>query len=149
MSVTINTKGIIFLYDSKPISAVRMNPAVKRPLESACKELTEWGYIGIDTLGITNNRQMRSGRGTSRHAEGLASNDYKIWSDGSHGSLAFDLVDISHKSGLKSKRISDPDDRFWLIAFFRKHGFEVYHTGEKGDRKVKPDHLHIEWRVRL
>lgn len=140
MSVKINTHQIVFSYLDKPIKTVRMNKRVQAGLEAACLELRAYGYTEIATLGIICNRMMRSGYGTSLHSEGNRINGYKHWEDGSHGSRAIDIVAIVHSDPAKTKLFNT--DRKWMIAFWQKHGFTVYHKGVKGD--PKSNHIHIE-----
>ena len=149
MATLINTHGIIFRYKNEKgkllnIKCVRMNPGVQKDLEAACAELARWGYLSIDTLGIVCNRpQRRNSKTTSKHSTGLMP-EYEKWQDGSNGSRAFDLIEIKHKDCRKSKSLLNPDDRDWLIAFWEKHHFKLYHTGRKYDPRWSPDHIHCE-----
>lgn len=144
MSVTFNSHGIQFMYDGRKIKKPMVNPSLAPLMDSLCEELAKYGFIKVYTYGILCNRPMRrNSKKTSKHSNGLMYK-YEAWEDGSSGSLAFDSDGWGHQDPSRSKYLHDKNQRAWMIAVLRKHGFQVYHTGEKGDPKVTPDMLHAE-----
>ena len=147
MSVTFDQHGIDFTYiDGKgehPITP-RVNPKFAIILAAMCELLADHGFSKVGTYGVICNRLVRGSKSrTSMHSEGLKSNGYKHWADGSHGSLAVDIVYA--RCGDNDYELSVPAERTAMIKFMRNNGCTVYHTGESGDKKVAPDHLHMEW----
>jgi len=145
MSVQWNQYGIKILSatNGQQYKPFNVNPRMKPLLERLFKGWSEVGVVAVYTYGFVCNRTVRGGKSTSKHSEGLKSNGYKKWGDGTNGTLAWDFRKILFGDG-RAVTVSTVGGREDMINYFVKYGFTVLHKGTPGDSKVSPDHLHLE-----
>jgi len=145
MSEQWNTYGIKILSatNGREYKPFNVNPRMKEPLEKLFKHMKEFGVVAIYTYGFICNRPTRSGKSTSKHSEGLITNNFKKWGDGSNGTLAFDFRKMLYDDDT-TWVVTEMDMRTALIHMFEKFGFKVLHKGTLKDPKVVPDHLHVQ-----
>lgn len=106
-------------------------------MEKFLKVLEIQGFTRLYTYGINfgANRKTRSGKGWSKHSNGIK------WTDGSIGPRAIDIRKLLRPKDGKVLVVTKPKDRLIIIGVMEFCGMKVYHK-KKGS--VRPDHLHGE-----
>ena len=145
MSVQWNTYGIKILSatNGREYKPFGVNPRMKPLLERLFRDWKAVGVVSVYTNGFVCNRTVRGGKSTSKHSEGLKSNGYKKWGDGTNGTLAFDFRKMLYDDG-SALVVTNDHDRAFFIELFQIKGWKVLHKGTPGDPKVVPDHLHVQ-----
>lgn len=156
--VPVESCGIKLLNagNGRELSWGMVNKHLADVLNPTLEELADHGAIAIYTYGIRNNRLIRgSSTTTSTHSNGLHSNGYKHWRDGSVGALGIDIrkvlfdspatiagIRLKHVPGLPTSLVvTDPGDLAAMIQWLEARDWNLYH---KKLGSVNPYHLHGE-----
>ena len=153
-AVPVKTCGIKLINagNGRELSWGKVNVHLADVLNPTLEELADHGAIALYTYGIRNNRLIRGSlTTTSTHANGLHSNGYKHWRDGSQGALGIDIRKVLFETDSKESMydkpkllqtslvVTDPGDRKIIIAWLEARDWKLYHK-----TPVNPDHLHLQ-----
>lgn len=164
-SIPVEPCGIKLINASngRPLSWGKVNIHLADVLNPTLEELSDHGAIALYTYGIRNNRPIRgSSTKTSTHSNGLITNGYKHWRDGTVGALGIDIRKVlfvnmpwnnlnDDNGGTSpiqtSLVVTDPGDLRsmikWLesVEYSRSYSWKLHH---KKLNSVIPYHLHLQ-----